>query len=269
MSLGVNSRSTSTVSRSRSASQNAAQNSHDSSATSSSPSLVRSIMYAITSRMLGASFSGARYSSETIPEHTSLRTPLSVSSASANKPRRYASIRCACECGHEGTIRLIAPSPPRRAATSPGAAPDAPLTSASSFGSSRPAGEPSGMPATGTSSLPLSSSHTLYTASRPPSSRFGSAAAVSTAMASASAGYISGQPVGPAARAIMDTHVPTVCRRNRVGCPSVRNSAFWMKTRFSPLAACQPDFKLFFSRSPAVWRTSSGAPSPRVKMNAR
>ena len=60
MSFGVNSRSVSTVSRSKSASQNAAQNSHDSSATSSSPSFVRSIMYVITSRMFGVSFSGAR-----------------------------------------------------------------------------------------------------------------------------------------------------------------------------------------------------------------
>ena len=226
MSFGVNSRSTSTVSRSRSASQKAAQNSHDSRATSSSPSLVRSIMYAITSRMLGASFSGARYSSETIPEQTSLRTPPSVSSASANKPRRYASIRCACDCGHEGVIRLIAPKPPRRAAVSAAPAPVAPLTSASSFGSNKPAGEPSGMFGTGTSSLPLSSSHTLYTASSPPSVRFGSADAVSAAMASASARYISGQPVGPAARAIMDTHVPTVCRRNRTGCPRLWSNAF-------------------------------------------
>mmetsp|Transcript_7144 Transcript_7144/g.30431 ORF Transcript_7144/g.30431 Transcript_7144/m.30431 type:complete len:260 (+) Transcript_7144:2153-2932(+) len=252
MSLGVNSRKTSTVSRSRSASQNAAQNSHDSSATSSSPSLVRSIMYAITSRMLGASFSGARYSSETIPEHTSLRTPLSVSSASANRPRRYASIRCACDCGHEGTIRLMAPSPARRAATSPGAAPDAPLTSSSSFGSSRPAGDPSGIPATGTSRRPLSSSHTLYTASRPPSSRFGSAAAVSSATAEASAGYISGHPVGPAARAIMETHVPTVWRKNRLGWPKLRNKTFWMNTRFAPLAVCHPLFRLFFNNKPAV-----------------
>ena len=88
MSFGVNSRSTSTVSRSRSASQNAAQNSHDSSATSSSPKFVISIMYVMTSLMFGTSFSGARYSRETMPLHTCLRTPLSPSLASWNRPCR-------------------------------------------------------------------------------------------------------------------------------------------------------------------------------------
>mmetsp|Transcript_14079 Transcript_14079/g.46686 ORF Transcript_14079/g.46686 Transcript_14079/m.46686 type:complete len:502 (+) Transcript_14079:820-2325(+) len=85
ISLGVNSLNTSTVSRSKSASQNAAQNSHDSSATSSSPSLVRSIMYAITARMFGASFSGARYNKDTMPTQTSFRTDPFVSIASANR----------------------------------------------------------------------------------------------------------------------------------------------------------------------------------------
>ena len=115
-------------------------------------------------------------------------------------------------------MRLIAPNAFARALASVTVP-----TSCSNLGNSSPAGEPSCIPACGTSRRPLSSSHTLYTASNPPSSALGSAEAVSIEIAFANAGYTSGHPVGPAALVIMDMQVPTVCRRNFDGWLSALN----------------------------------------------